>query len=319
MRLFKQRDIYYIEFDGGKRRSLRTKNKREADKIFNALQKESIQKQFREIDKTSSIRMSEFIDEYISHPDRLNLSSRTHESDRNAVMKFIKSIGDKEINLVSNNDFDLFKKDLLSKELSPFSINTYLRHLKAAFNFAIDQDYRKEPLKFKMLKTPEQKNHIIPPNKIDLLLKVSLDQNKEMWRIIKFTLYTACRRHEIINARYEHVSQEMISVCGKGQKTRNIPLISEAKSIFEESTKGKIFKYKHVSTVSNYFRKIARSIGLDYRFHDLRHTSATQMLRSGIPLEVVQQILGHSDIRTTQIYAKVLDDTMKNEMRKLEY
>ena len=319
MRLFKQREIYYIEFAGGKRKSLRTRIKRDAEKIFRELKKEEANKIICELDAESTVLLSEFIDIYNSHPDRKNHSKKTHEGDRLAINNLINVIGDKDINLVSRSDIDSFKQSLISRELSLFSINTYLRHLRAAFNFAIENSYRKEQISFKMFKAKDNKNHIIIPKHIDLLLEHTQETNNEMYRIIKFTLYTACRRSEIIDARYENVSEQMISVCGKGDKVRQIPLLTEATSVFENKRKGKIFKYKHVSTVSNNFRKIVRRLGIEARFHDLRHTSATQMLRKGIPLEVVQKILGHADIRTTQIYAKILNDTMKSEMGKLTY
>lgn len=50
-----------------------------------------------------------------------------------------------------------------------------------------------------------------------------------------------------------------------------------------------------------------------------RHTCATYLLKSGVPLEVVQKILGHASIGTTQIYAQVLDDVKKREMAKLKF
>ena len=81
---------------------------------------------------------------------------------------------------------------------------------------------------------------------------------------------------------------------------------------------GKIFSYCHVSTLSNYYRDITRAVRVKSRFHDLRHTSATMMLSKGIRLEVVQKILGHADIRTTQIYAEVLQVMLENEMKKME-
>jgi site-specific recombinase XerD len=43
------------------------------------------------------------------------------------------------------------------------------------------------------------------------------------------------------------------------------------------------------------------------------------MLKSGVSLPVVQKVLGHRDIKTTQIYAKVVDDLMREEMGKLNY
>jgi len=314
MRLFKQRDIYYIEFSGGKRRSLKTKNKRDAERIFRTLQKEEMQKQLQAIDKETSIKLSELCDLFINHPDRKQLSSDTHRADQLAIRRLIDEVGNQDINRIMNQDIDTFKDNLIRQKLSNNSINTYLRHLKSAFNFAIDNEYRKNSIRIKLLKTPQQNNHILSETDITRILSYSKENNYEMWRIIQFTLFTACRRSEVVSAKYEDISQNVITVCGKGQKTRSIPLMPEVIVILETKPYGKIFRYEHVSTISNYFRKIVRSLGIKSRFHDLRHTSATQMLRSGIQLDVVQKILGHSDIATTQIYAKTLNETLKEEM-----
>lgn len=57
----------------------------------------------------------------------------------------------------------------------------------------------------------------------------------------------------------------------------------------------------------------------DARLHDLRHSCATYLLKSGVPMEYVQKILGHASIKTTQIYAEVLQEVMQKEMEKLRF
>ncbi len=84
--------------------------------------------------------------------------------------------------------------------------------------------------------------------------------------------------------------------------------------------RGPVFIQWHSDTITHRFKAVARACGIeDVHFHNLRHSTATQMLESGIPLEVVQRILGHSDIRVTQIYAKVRDQLVKREMAKLKW
>ena len=53
--------------------------------------------------------------------------------------------------------------------------------------------------------------------------------------------------------------------------------------------------------------------------HHTRHTFATQMLKSGARLETVKEWLGHEDIKTTEIYAKILQETLIEEGRKFAY
>lgn len=52
--------------------------------------------------------------------------------------------------------------------------------------------------------------------------------------------------------------------------------------------------------------------------HIARHTFATVALNNDIPLEVVQKLLGHSSVKTTQIYAKLLDKTVFEQMKKMD-
>ena len=77
-----------------------------------------------------------------------------------------------------------------------------------------------------------------------------------------------------------------------------------------------VFTYKNNQSVSEEIEK--------YKLitcHSARHTFATQSLSRGVPIEVVQQLMGHSDIKTTQIYAKLVDEykhqTLLNAWKKV--
>ena len=70
-----------------------------------------------------------------------------------------------------------------------------------------------------------------------------------------------------------------------------------------------------------YLKKIATLAGINktLTFHLARHTFATTItLANGVPIESVSEMLGHKSIRTTQIYAKVIDKKVSEDMSKLE-
>ena len=208
-------------------------------------------------------------------------------------------------------------KDVSIVRVKPTSVNTYLRHIKSGLNWAKNEDYIIKVPKIKMYKTGRKLTRYLSKYEIQLIKKQAQKDKPEMLDIITFALFTGCRREEIVKARYEHIKGTKIKIFGKGNKERLIPLLPEA--LTARQNIGKIFSYKHVSTLSNYFRKIVRACGVQARFHDLRHTAGTQMLASGIPLKTIKEILGHTDIRTTEIYAHVLAETMEMEMQKLSY
>jgi len=60
-------------------------------------------------------------------------------------------------------------------------------------------------------------------------------------------------------------------------------------------------------------------INKNISFHCARHTFATIAVNLGIPVEVVQKLPGHQSIRTTQIYGKIMNQTVFEQMKKMEY
>ncbi len=316
MRLFKRGSTYYIEFGRARKRSLKTSDKREAQRLFNEIKKRDLQKKLFILDQRQRISISEFKKKFISHPDRRNLSDKTLEGDELAFRLLKDALGDIPLKLV-NKEAILKFKTVSIKRVKPVSVNTYLRHIKSGLRWAKDEEYIDKVPVIKMFKLGKPLPRHLSPEEIETILNYAKKIKPEMYRIIQFALYTGCRRAEIIKARYEHIANGTILIKGKGDKERLIPLLPQALDIQQDI--GKVFSYKHVSTVSNYFRKIVNTCGIKTRFHDLRHTAGTMMLSKKIPLGVIQKILGHADIRTTQIYSQVLAESMAEEMKKLNY
>lgn len=85
--------------------------------------------------------------------------------------------------------------------------------------------------------------------------------------------------------------------------------------------KGKLLPMYHNSTLNKALKQIAEICGIERRliFHCGRHTYATEItLSHGVPLETVSKMLGHTEIKTTQIYAKVTDDKIDRDTQDLD-
>ena len=72
MRLFKRGDTYYVEFQRGKKRSLKTGNKKEAEAIFNQLRREWLAGRLIQLDSSKNVSLGEFTKEYLKHRESLN-------------------------------------------------------------------------------------------------------------------------------------------------------------------------------------------------------------------------------------------------------
>ena len=74
-----------------------------------------------------------------------------------------------------------------------------------------------------------------------------------------------------------------------------------------------------IKDIKTGFHTACKKAGInDFRFHDLRHTAASWMVMEGVSLYAVKEILGHSDIKTTQRYAHLSPGYLENEIGKLD-
>jgi len=79
-------------------------------------------------------------------------------------------------------------------------------------------------------------------------------------------------------------------------------------------------RWNDLSRYTKTFKRIARACGIEnVHFHHLRHTAATKMIESGIEINFVKEMLGHSSVTTTEIYTAVVQKKLAEEMKKLRY
>ena len=85
-----------------------------------------------------------------------------------------------------------------------------------------------------------------------------------------------------------------------------------------ERRKPELFSQLSTRNISRRFRECADDAGLkDFHLHSLRHTFGTVLVNPGVGLLTVKELMGHKDIRTTMIYAKVQAETMRDGINKL--
>ena len=110
----------------------------------------------------------------------------------------------------------------------------------------------------------------------------------------------------------------------KTKKDENLQISDEAVKFLPERGKAKdkdfVFALNYNWTVNTILKSWASAAGITKRvtFHVGRHTNATLLLSLGVPIETVSKLLGHSDIQTTQIYAKVIDKNKRAAVSKLD-
>jgi integrase len=148
------------------------------------------------------------------------------------------------------------------------------------------------------------------------------DQNRTAAEAIRLLLLTGGRRNEILAARWENVDWENATLLvprSKSGQARYIILSRAAVNLLKDRKKETPSEYIFASdatgrpSTSLHFpwTRIRKRAGLmDLRLHDLRHSFASFLVNGGVSLYVVQKLLGHAHVGTTQRYAHLSDETL---------
>jgi len=142
--------------------------------------------------------------------------------------------------------------------------------------------------------------------------------------LVRLALKTGMRRSELANLEKQHVHADFLVVIGgKGGKDRIIPLAPATAQMLQNFIKGmepgeKVFKLK-AACISNKIRQFAKKAGLNgFHTHTMRHKFATDLLEKGANIKVVQELLGHENLATTEVYLSIVDQGLHDAVSLLE-
>lgn len=303
--------------------------KEEANQILVSLKKNFHQHKLQALDGSRRITLDEFITDYTTG-ERGDLSPKTLAMDRLALKTLADSCGhQRAIKAITKQDMVKLKSDLLARNVSPATAATYFRHIRAAFTWALKNNYRSTPVEMPAIKQKKQLPKTIPTPAMDTILAWTLEHDFEIWRYTLAAVETGCRQDELVKLTWETVTlfdgpdanglMGHAVVTGKGDKERTVYLTRRAAAaIGPRKEVGRVFHPWTGSTVSHYFKRAARMAGFpDCHFHMLRHTAGSRMVEAGMNIRVIQTILGHVDISTTLRYTHVTDMAAQAEMGKM--
>ncbi len=136
-------------------------------------------------------------------------------------------------------------------------------------------------------------------------------------------LGTGMRCAELARAQGRHLTDAGMRIIGKGDKERLVPACPEVAELVAELGQGLLIRHPHEDAwvpkqLSMAMSSAFTAIGLpEVTIHRARHTFATRLVRAGARVEVVQQLLGHSNLATTQGYLAVAGDDLEEAIAKM--
>jgi site-specific recombinase, phage integrase family len=167
--------------------------------------------------------------------------------------------------------------------------------------------------------------------KIILKKKMVSERLEQVRDVFIFSCFSGLAYVDVANLKEDNIRKSFdgnLWIITKRQKTNtdvNVPLLDIPKMILEQY-KGKLPDGKVLPIISNqklnaYLKEIADVCGIkkNLTFHLARHTFATTTtLAKGVPIETVSKMLGHTNIETTQIYARITNNKISNDMQGLD-
>ncbi len=266
----------------------------------------------------------EFSQEYLDLYAKGIKKEKGYKEDQRLLKLSMKHIGSKTIQEITTKDIYLLHREL--KE-TPYQANRVRALLSKMFNLAIQWGWRSDnPVKGIDKYHEHKKNRWLNNEEMQRLWSVlEKHPNRGVANVIRLLLLTGARRNEMLTATWDQFDLERgvwtkPAHATKQNRMEHLPLSLQALEILKNMQHishtnflfpGKI-SGKPLQEINKAWGTIRKKAGLlDVRLHDLRHTHASHLVSSGLSLSIVGKLLGHTQASTTQRYAHLADEPLR--------
>lgn len=239
-----------------------------------------------------------------------------------------------ELNHQFVTDFEYFLK--VDEKIGHNTVMKYIRNLRKVMNMCVTNEWiQRNPFTNFRCANKKVEREILTQEELHILheKEFSIQRLEAVRDIFLFCCYTG---YAFVDVEKLTPGDILTGIDGekwiftKRQKTKqksNVPLLPPAMDIISKyqdheycRVKGKLLPVKSNQKMNAYLKEIADLCGIQKKLtmHIARHTFATTVtLANGVPIESVSSMLGHSSIKTTQIYAKVIEKKVSEDMQVL--
>jgi integrase len=328
----RSKGMYYLwyedEFGQKHKVSTRTTRKSEAIRFLREFK-------VTHVHNAKSKRLSEFVAEFLAFAEA-TYSPKTVDIYHRVFGIFQKQTGDLTLQNLTARHIDQYKASRLAGKRKAISVNVELRALKAAFNVAKRWKLVDENPCAEVAQNPTPDEPPIFFNAHDfeeLLAKIDQGWLREM---VEFAVLTGLRRGELCNLRWQDVdlTARVVRIRSsptfktKQGKRRVVALNNTAFLLLQSQAhhspsdyvftlNGRKVRDEHAGRL---FKRAVRAAKLSderLHFHSLRHTFASWLVQNGASLYQVQNLLGHTNPRVTQVYAHLQPTEMHDIVEML--
>ncbi len=333
MSLRKIGNRYYIDLWIGPankriRRSLHTKYKLEALDRYREEKDRLLAEHLK-----GEIRFADFCNQYMEWAWQSKPASALREEQRLRIIQGFFE-GHSLIHLSDINPYyiEQLKNKLRNEGRSKATTNRYLQLLRGLFYKAIDWEVYDKPNPVKKVRFFKEnpKVLVLSDNQIKRILAVARSISRVSRSPLQASFYNLCvlalntgmRKSEILNLRWSNIKGANVSIRGKGDKVRIIPLNGTAKDVILKQPRRDEYVF-HIPNrnqqdlLRRTVCQIRKQTRIAFHFHLLRHYFATKLIENGVDFVTIGSILGHSKITTSLIYSHTSAERMKKAVDSL--
>ena len=283
--------------------------------------------------------MYQTVSQYLEYLElEKGLSQNTIDAYGRDLEEFSTIINQNDINQVSRNDINSYVRELREKHLAPTSVIRKVATIRGFFKWAsaISIISKNPASTLEQPKVPKRLPKVISIKEIEEMLHNNLTP---MQNVIMELLYSCgLRVSELVNLKTSDIdlNSKYVRCFGKGSKERIIPMGTKAKDAvlnyfperdliikkFNLNTKRLLIlengNFANRQYVYSFIHEQGKLIHKNISPHTLRHSFATHLLENGADLRVVQELLGHSDVSTTQLYTHISKKRLKEVYFSIE-
>ncbi len=272
----------------------------------------------------------ELLENYINYLKNIkNYSAHTCKAYESDLNQYVFYLNESDSDLFDNKNFVNY---LFEKGLAKSTINRKLTSINNFLEWASKIEKNKSYYKFESVKTERKLPDILTSNYINTLInELPINTPKEVRNkaIVELLYSSGLRVSEVVNLKLNDIKDnKSLRVVGKGRKVRILPMTDQAYNIIDLWKKN--FRVNFLNDHDNNYlflgvrgkqlsdrevRRIVKSSTGTFP-HNLRHTFATHILDGGADLRVVQELLGHSDPTTTQLYTHVSKKKLQEKYKR---
>ncbi len=267
--------------------------------------------------------MSKYLESFLEYLlINKSVSKNTYEAYKRDLVQF-ENFLKKPINEAESKDVIAFLSNIENKR----SLNRKLSSINSFFDFAYKKEIINEKFKIKQAKIPKSLPKFLTKEEIlNSVLNIDKDSNWLNLRdkaIIMFLYATGLRISEALNVKLSDIEKGWVKVeMAKGEKQRVVPVAKITLDAINNYLKKRkcmseyLFVNKNCKKLSRISAFNITKKYLNVSPHVLRHSFATSLVLGGADLRVVQELLGHSSLNTTQIYTHIQKENLKETVLK---